>query len=59
MFILRSNNSLFAVPANQEFVHIHTKDDELADPLMTYLSQMKNNCPIKSETGTCYTAVFL
>ncbi|XP_064611274.1 nonsense-mediated mRNA decay factor SMG8-like isoform X2 [Liolophura sinensis] len=45
-----SNNSLFAVPANQEFVYIHTKDNELADPLMTYLSQMKSNCPIRNET---------
>ena len=39
MFIF-SNNSLFAVPANQEFVYIKTSQSEAADPVNFFLQQL-------------------
>ncbi|CAG2218840.1 SMG8 [Mytilus edulis] len=43
-----SNNSLFAVPANQEFVYIHTKKEEISDPVSFYLQQLRMNNSIES-----------
>ncbi|KAL3861502.1 hypothetical protein ACJMK2_007534 [Sinanodonta woodiana] len=38
-----SNNSLFAVPANQEFVYVHCKQNEMADPTSYYLNQLRHD----------------
>ncbi|KAH3818615.1 nonsense-mediated mRNA decay factor SMG8-like isoform X1 [Dreissena polymorpha] len=38
-----SNNSLFAVPANQEFVFLHVCENEAADPVKFFLSQLREN----------------
>ncbi|XP_053379318.1 nonsense-mediated mRNA decay factor SMG8-like isoform X1 [Mercenaria mercenaria] len=38
-----SNNSLFAVPANQEFVFIHVYQNEAADPVSFFLQQIRDN----------------
>ena len=35
-----SNNSLFAVPANQEFVYIQTSQSEATDPVNFFLQQL-------------------
>ncbi|XP_041359908.1 protein smg8-like isoform X2 [Gigantopelta aegis] len=37
-----SNNSLFAVPANQEFVFVNCRSSEVADPVGMYLQQLKS-----------------
>ncbi|KAI0238335.1 Protein SMG8 [Lamellibrachia satsuma] len=41
-----SNNSLFAVPANQEFVYIHQKPPDTADPVHFYISQLTSHCTL-------------
>ena len=38
-----SNNSLFAVPANQEFVYIHSRRNEATEPITFLLNFMKNH----------------
>ncbi|XP_074655649.1 nonsense-mediated mRNA decay factor SMG8-like [Tubulanus polymorphus] len=45
-----SNHSLFAVPANHEFVFIHD-GEQLEDPLGFYLTQLKHSCCQQKETG--------
>ncbi|XP_052821205.1 nonsense-mediated mRNA decay factor SMG8-like isoform X2 [Mya arenaria] len=38
-----SNNSLFAVPANQEFVFIHVAQNHISDPVLFFLQQLREN----------------
>ncbi|ESO91360.1 hypothetical protein LOTGIDRAFT_228810 [Lottia gigantea] len=46
-----SNNSLFAVPANQEFVYVHTKREDCPDPVTSYLHLLRNlNTPSKDDS---------
>ncbi|XP_050413442.1 nonsense-mediated mRNA decay factor SMG8, partial [Patella vulgata] len=46
-----SNNSLFAVPANHEFVYVHTKREDVVDPVISYLQLLRNfNTPVKEES---------
>ncbi|XP_052717339.1 nonsense-mediated mRNA decay factor SMG8-like isoform X1 [Crassostrea angulata] len=45
-----SNNSLFAVPANQEFVYIHTERSEVVDPVAYYLEQLRQNSTIVKDS---------
>lgn len=47
-----SNNSLFAVPGNQEFVHMHDNQLELTDPVQLYLEQLRSNTSNNRESGT-------
>lgn len=47
-----SNNSLFAVPANQEFVYIHSKKSEFMDPAYYYLQQLKLNSSISKDSDS-------
>jgi len=43
--IYASNNSLFAVPANQEFVYIQPRaQDSSADLVKYYLDQLHDSC---------------
>ena len=42
-FSLASNNSLFAVPANQEFVYINTKKNETSEPVTCLLNLLKSH----------------
>lgn len=49
-----SNNSLFAVPANQEFVFIHTERSEVIDPVAYYLEQLRQNSTIVKDSGEFY-----
>ncbi|XP_071144802.1 nonsense-mediated mRNA decay factor SMG8-like [Mytilus edulis] len=49
-----SNNSLFAVPANQEFVYIHTKKEEISDPVSFYLQQLRMNNSVESPRSRGY-----
>lgn len=52
--IFCSNNSLFAVPANQEFVYIHTERSEVVDPVAYYLEQLRQNSTIVKDSGKIY-----
>jgi len=46
-----SNNSLFAVPANQEFVYIRPQSqDQTGDLVKFYLDQLHNSCQM-TQTG--------
>jgi len=46
-----SNNSLFAVPANQEFVYIRPQSqDETGDLVKYYLDQLHSSC-LRTQTG--------
>jgi len=46
-----SNNSLFAVPANQEFVYIRPpSSDHSGDLVKYYLDQLHNSCQL-TQTG--------
>ncbi|XP_062606772.1 nonsense-mediated mRNA decay factor SMG8-like isoform X1 [Saccostrea cucullata] len=45
-----SNNSLFAVPANQEFVYVHTERSEVTDPVAYYLEQLRLNSTIVKDS---------
>nr|XP_022343746.1 protein smg8-like isoform X2 [Crassostrea virginica] len=47
-----SNNSLFAVPANQEFVFIHTERSEVIDPVAYYLEQLRQNSTIVKDSDS-------
>ncbi|XP_025084396.1 protein smg8-like isoform X2 [Pomacea canaliculata] len=38
-----SNNSLFAIPANQEFVYIHCRKNDPTDPVSFILTQMRSS----------------
>ena len=58
-FLFFSNNSLFAVPANQEFVYIHTKKQEISDPVSYYLQQLRMNNSIGKESGKSYILFYL
>lgn len=51
LIIYFSNNSLFAVPANQEFVFIHTEWSEVIDPVAYYLEQLRQNSTIVKDSG--------
>ena len=46
-----SNNSLFAVPANQEFVYVHCQDVDTSDPVSYYLGQLRNMCNTAKDAG--------
>ena len=46
-----SNNSLFAVPANQEFVFIHTSVSTATDPVNFYLNLMRQSSPLIADKG--------
>ncbi|PVD35298.1 hypothetical protein C0Q70_02258 [Pomacea canaliculata] len=41
--LLSSNNSLFAIPANQEFVYIHCRKNDPTDPVSFILTQMRSS----------------
>ncbi|KAK7494187.1 hypothetical protein BaRGS_00014660 [Batillaria attramentaria] len=43
-----SNNSLFAVPANQEFVFVHCRKNEATEPVNFFLTLMRNNTGLDS-----------
>ncbi|XP_064642230.1 nonsense-mediated mRNA decay factor SMG8-like isoform X2 [Lineus longissimus] len=45
-----SNNSLFAVPANEEFVYIHSSKPEIDDHVNFYLNHLRNMCQSSKET---------
>ena len=50
-----SNNSLFAVPANQEFVYItqgEGSEEGRNDPLDFYLDQLSRSCSTTADSGT-------
>ncbi|KAL5015428.1 hypothetical protein ScPMuIL_009698 [Solemya velum] len=47
-----SNNSLFAVPANQEFVYVHGVKTEITDPVTFYLQQLRNNSSFTRDSET-------
>ncbi|XP_048764668.2 nonsense-mediated mRNA decay factor SMG8-like isoform X2 [Ostrea edulis] len=47
-----SNNSLFAVPANQEFVFIHSEKSEVIDPVGYYLEQLRLNSTIVKDSDS-------
>jgi len=50
-----SNNSLFAVPANQEFVYIRPQtQDGAGDVVKYYLDQLHSDCQLPP-TGRFYT----
>lgn len=40
---MSSNNSLFAIPANQEFVYIHCRKNDPTDPVSFILTQMRSS----------------
>ena len=44
LFLHSSNNSLFAVPANQEFVYINKRTCQSFDPAMSYLHYLLKMC---------------
>ena len=50
-FSCYSNNSLFAVPANQEFVFIHTSVSTATDPVNFYLNLMRQSSPLIADKG--------
>ncbi|KAK2184845.1 hypothetical protein NP493_250g01048 [Ridgeia piscesae] len=45
-----SNNSLFAVPANQEFVYVHQKPLDTSDPVQFYIRQLTSHCTLYRST---------
>ncbi|XP_060084858.1 nonsense-mediated mRNA decay factor SMG8-like [Ylistrum balloti] len=47
-----SNNSLFAVPANQEFVFLHGHQPEVTDPVQQYLHQLRNNSTLNKDSDS-------
>ncbi|GIX84218.1 protein smg8 [Caerostris darwini] len=47
-----SGNSLFAVPANQEFVYIFSSKNYITDFADFYLSEIRNNCIMAKELDT-------
>ncbi|CAE1281555.1 SMG8 [Acanthosepion pharaonis] len=44
-----SNNSLFAVPANQEFVYIHNRKADINDPVLYFLLQLRNSHTVNKD----------
>ncbi|XP_023232265.1 protein SMG8-like [Centruroides sculpturatus] len=47
-----SGNSLFAVPANQEFVYVSTSQPVIEDPVGFFISQLRDFCSISKESDT-------
>ncbi|XP_067139566.1 nonsense-mediated mRNA decay factor SMG8 isoform X1 [Centruroides vittatus] len=47
-----SGNSLFAVPANQEFVYVSTSKPVIEDPVGFFISQLRDFCSISKESET-------
>ncbi|GIY26147.1 protein smg8 [Caerostris extrusa] len=47
-----SGNSLFAVPANQEFVYIFSSKNYITNFVDFYLSEIRNNCIMAKELDT-------
>ncbi|XP_021346373.1 protein smg8-like [Mizuhopecten yessoensis] len=47
-----SNNSLFAVPANQEFVFLHGHQPEVTDPIQLYLQQLRSNSTLNKDSDS-------
>ncbi|XP_033764309.1 protein smg8-like [Pecten maximus] len=47
-----SNNSLFAVPANQEFVFLHGHQPEVTDPVQLYLQQLRSNSTLNKDSDS-------
>ncbi|XP_013398523.1 protein SMG8 [Lingula anatina] len=45
-----SNNSLFAVPANQEFVFVQTPHGVMEDPASFYMNLLKDNCTVTRDS---------
>jgi len=53
--ICASNNSLFAVPPNQEFVYIQPQSQQGSSDLVKYyLDELHNSCQLTS-TGSFYS----
>ncbi|KAK3104605.1 hypothetical protein FSP39_006005, partial [Pinctada imbricata] len=53
-----SNNSLFAVPANQEFVYIHTSVPMATDPVSFYLKLMRESSPFITDKDSTRSREF-
>lgn len=53
-FFLFSGNSLFAVPANQEFVYIFTSKPFITDFVGFVLNQIRAHCQMAKELGIYY-----
>jgi len=52
-YLCASNNSLFAVPPNQEFVYIRPQSQHgSGDLVMHYIDQLQNSCRF-TQTGGC------
>lgn len=47
-FLFRSSNSLFAIPANQEFVYVHTGSTDSRDMLNYMARKLIQSCKINS-----------
>ncbi|XP_069113163.1 nonsense-mediated mRNA decay factor SMG8-like [Argopecten irradians] len=47
-----SNNSLFAVPANQEFVFLYGHQPEVTDPVQLYLQQLRSNSTLNKDSDS-------
>lgn len=51
-YFVFSSNSLFAIPANQEFVYVHTASTESSDMLGYMASKLIQACKIGSSGST-------
>ncbi|XP_046362085.2 nonsense-mediated mRNA decay factor SMG8-like isoform X1 [Haliotis rufescens] len=45
-----SNNSLFAVPANQEFVYVNSRPNEATDPITVFLQNLRINSAVAKDS---------
>ena len=55
-----SNNSLFAVPANQEFVYVSVNQPEVRNDVIDYyMGQLRNNCTTVREGGSMNVVTYL